>query len=149
MLKPEDTEITQIAVIVDDIDRALAAYCRVFEIDERPTVQETASAGQTQIRFRGATTPARAKLAFLRFRNITLELIEPIDRPSVWGEVLDDKGSVGHHIAFGVQGMQEAVDTLGERGATLVQTGEYTGGRYAYLDTRAELGLDIELLEND
>ena len=112
-------------------------------------MQETADASVSQIEYRGATTPARAKLAFLRFRNITLELIEPIGRPSIWGDVLDDKGTVGHHIAFGVTGMRQAVATLGERGAPMVQKGEYTGGRYAYLDTRAQLGLDIELLEND
>ena len=149
MLTPHDTEITQLAVVVDEIERALAAYGRIFGLSELPAIVQTAGAEESRIQYRGSSTPARAKLAFLRFKNITLELIEPIDRPSVWGDVLDDKGTVGHHIAFLVDGMQQSVEALGTRGAPLVQSGEYTGGRYAYLDTRDELGLDIELLEND
>jgi hypothetical protein len=31
----------------------------------------------------------------------------------------------------------------------LMQRGEYTGGRYAYVDTTAQLGTILELLEND
>jgi methylmalonyl-CoA/ethylmalonyl-CoA epimerase len=30
-----------------------------------------------------------------------------------------------------------------------VQKGEYTGGRYAYVDANAQLGCVLELLEND
>ena len=31
----------------------------------------------------------------------------------------------------------------------LLQKGEYTGGRYAYMDTFKELKVIVELLEND
>jgi hypothetical protein len=31
----------------------------------------------------------------------------------------------------------------------LLQTGEYTGGRYAYIDANEKLKLMLELLEND
>jgi methylmalonyl-CoA/ethylmalonyl-CoA epimerase len=31
----------------------------------------------------------------------------------------------------------------------LIQKGEYTGGRYAYIDTKEKLKVLIELLEND
>lgn len=54
-----------------------------------------------------------------------------------------------HHIAFQVKGMQSAVDDFESRGVSLTQKGEYTGGRYAYLDAAEKLGVDIELLEND
>jgi len=32
---------------------------------------------------------------------------------------------------------------------TLIQTGEYTGGRYAYIDTSSDLKVLLKLLEND
>jgi methylmalonyl-CoA/ethylmalonyl-CoA epimerase len=38
---------------------------------------------------------------------------------------------------------------LGSHGVPLLQRGEYTGGRYAYLDGTAQLGTILELLEND
>ena len=48
-----------------------------------------------------------------------------------------------------MKGMQQAVDDFGSRGVPMVQKGEYTGGRYAYLAAADKLGVDIELLEND
>jgi hypothetical protein len=45
--------------------------------------------------------------------------------------------------------MREVLGLLAERGVELIQRGEYTGGRYAYCDALDELGLVLELLEND
>jgi hypothetical protein len=38
---------------------------------------------------------------------------------------------------------------LEAKGLSLVQRGEYPGGRYAYIDGNAQLGAILELLEND
>lgn len=38
---------------------------------------------------------------------------------------------------------------MGSQGMPLVQYGEYTGGRYAYMDTFPQLKVMLELLEND
>jgi hypothetical protein len=45
--------------------------------------------------------------------------------------------------------MKEKLAYLDSKGVRLVQRGEYTGGRYAYVDSAAQLGAIIELLEND
>ncbi len=45
--------------------------------------------------------------------------------------------------------MKERVASLEKEGVPLLQTGEYTGGRYAYLDGTKDLKVVIELLEND
>ncbi|MFC1525395.1 VOC family protein [Candidatus Latescibacterota bacterium] len=148
MKPPSEETVTQIAMIVEDIDKACDQYARTFGID-KPEWFLTEPPEQSRINYRGATTPARAKLAFVRFANLTFELIEPVDGPSVWRDFLDQHGEGVHHIAFNVQGMTQAVESFSERGIPLAQTGEYTGGRYAYLDGKAALGVDIELLEND
>ena len=54
-----------------------------------------------------------------------------------------------HHIAFQIKGMAEKVGGLSAKNIPLVQRGDYTGGRYAYLDGMTELGIILELLEND
>ena len=54
-----------------------------------------------------------------------------------------------HHIAFVIDGMKEKVMLLERNGMPLIQKGEYTGGRYAYIDTKEKLKVLIELLEND
>ena len=45
--------------------------------------------------------------------------------------------------------MKEKLAYLDSKGMLLVQQGEYTGGRYAYVDSVAQLGTILELLEND
>ena len=45
--------------------------------------------------------------------------------------------------------MQQTLDNLAENGVSLVQRGEYKGGRYAYVDGLETLGTVLELLEND
>jgi methylmalonyl-CoA/ethylmalonyl-CoA epimerase len=45
--------------------------------------------------------------------------------------------------------MNAQLAVLAANGAPLVQRGEYTGGRYAYVDATERFGTVIELLEND
>ena len=78
-----------------------------------------------------------------------IELIEPDEQPSVWRDVLNEKGEGVHHIAFVIKGMKEKLIALDGEGMKLMQKGEYTGGRYAYVDAVDQLKTIVELLEND
>ena len=81
--------------------------------------------------------------------SLHLELIEPDHHPSTWRESLDRNGEGPHHIAFVIKGMKEKIAVLERNQMPLLQKGEYTGGRYAYVDTVRDLKVIIELLEND
>jgi catechol 2,3-dioxygenase-like lactoylglutathione lyase family enzyme len=140
--------VTQVAIVTSDIDAKARAWAELLGVPA-PEIRETASAAETQIRYRGQPTPARAKLAFFRLGQVSLELIEPIDRPSTWGDQLDQHGDSLHHIAFRIKGMAEKLALLDDLGIPLVQKGEYKGGRYAYVDGIEKLGATLELLEND
>jgi len=146
--KPLDVgTLCQVAVVVRDIERAARAYAEVFGVDV-PEVHITDTADKTNIRYRGRPTEARAKLAFIKAGSIVLELIEPVAGPSTWQEFLDEHAEGVHHIAFRVQGMDEVLTFLQGKGIPAVQRGEYTGGRYAYVDATAALGVTLELLES-
>jgi methylmalonyl-CoA/ethylmalonyl-CoA epimerase len=80
---------------------------------------------------------------------VDIELIEPLGEPSTWKDQLDKHGDSLHHIAFQISGMSEKLAYLDGKGLPLVQRGEYTGGRYAYVDSSVQLGAILELLEND
>ena len=140
--------VTHVAIVTSDIEAKARAWAELLGVPA-PEIRETASAAETQIRYRGQPTPARAKLAFFRLGQVSLELIEPIDRPSTWGDQLDQHGDSLHHIAFRIKGMAEKLALLDDLGIPLVQKGEYKGGRYAYVDGIEKLGATLELLEND
>lgn len=148
--KPLGTNIvTQIAFLVNDIEKASAAYARFLGVPKPPT-KMTGPIEESQAEYRGKPTPARAKLAFFDVgENLRIELIEPDRNPSTWRECLDKNGEGFHHIAFVVKDMKGKIAALAEDGMPLLQRGEYKGGRYAYIDAVGELKAVLELLEND
>ena len=141
--------IAQVAIITSDIEAKARAWAALLGVPV-PEIRTTGPESETQIRYQGEPTPARARLAFFKLGpQVSLELIEPTDRPSTWGDQLDQHGDSLHHIAFRIKGMGEKLAALNEMDIPLVQKGEYKGGRYAYVDGVKTLGATLELLEND
>ena len=138
--------VCQVALVVNDIERIAANYATVFGVPVPPVIT-SGPASETQIAYHGKTTPGRAKLAFFNLGSLQLELIEPIDGPSTWREVLDKNGPGLHHIAFKVPNSQQTSAALEKLGATTVQTGDFTVGNYFYVDATKPLGAVLELLE--
>lgn len=140
--------ITQIGVLVHDVEAVSAAYAEFFGV-EKPACFWTDTADKAQTEFEGKPSEARAKLAFFDMGSLQLELIEPDHGPSTWRQHLDEHGEGVHHIAFVVEGMKDKISLMEKGGMKLIQKGEYDGGRYAYLDTFEPLKVMLELLEND
>lgn len=140
----ENETVAQIALVVDDIEKYLDGWVEVFGI-ERPAVRITDAKDLTHIRYMGKETDARAKLAFIKTANISIELIEPIGAPSVWRATLKEYGPSVHHIAFRTKDKTQVLDKLG---LPVTQTGVFKGGNYTYLDGREKLAVDLEILES-
>ena len=139
--------ICQIGLVVRDIERTAKVYADLFGMD-MPAITITDPEEIAHTKFRDTPSSARAKLAFFKMGPISLELIEPVGGPSTWKEFLDEHGEGVHHIAFRIEGMERVLTFLEGRGISVVQRGDYTGGRYAYTDSAASLGVILELLEN-
>lgn len=140
--------VTQIGILVEDIDKTAQAYADFFNI-EKPEIFKTDPLEKSEAKYQGQPTEAIAKQAFFDLGSLQLELIEPDDKPSAWREYLDTNGEGPHHIAFNIEGMEEKISLMEGKGMKLQQKGEYTGGRYAYLDSFDQLKIIVELLEND
>ncbi len=141
--------VTQIGILVHDIEQAAATWSAFLGIDN-PRRSVTDAEPLAQTKYMGQPTQARAKLAFYNVGpNLQIELIEPDHHPSTWRHDLDKNGEGFHHIAFVIKGMKEKIAVLKANGMQLLQTGEYEGGRYAYMDANDSLKLVMELLEND
>lgn len=141
------TIVCQIGLIVRDIEKSAQAYSEVFGLP-RPDVIITDTVDVAKTNYRGASTTARAKLAFFDMGQVSLELIEPVGEPSTWQEFLNEKGEGVHHIAFRIKGTEQVVAYLEGKGIDVVQQGYYTGGMYTYVDSTSVLGVVLELLEN-
>lgn len=140
--------VVQIGIIVKDIEKAVDEFSKIFNT-EKPQIIETDIYEKSHTEYRGKPTMARAKLAFFRnFKNVEIEFIEPDDNPSTWREFLEKHGEGIHHLGFVVKGSDNIIERFKAFGIEVVQKGDYTGGRYTYLDSFEKLKFIIELLEN-
>jgi len=105
----------------------------------------TGAQDETNARYHGEPTDARAKLAFFQLGGVSLELIEPIGGPSTWAEHLENHGEGVHHLAFRTDGMDDTIARLEGKGLSLAQRGDFPGGCYAYMDG-GPLKVVLELL---
>ena len=144
----DTTTVVQVAIVVDDIETKAQAWANILGLPV-PDLIIGGTVDKANAEYKGESTRVRAKFALFNLGQVALELIEPIDGPSTWKDQLDQHGSSLHHIAFRIKGMSEKVAYLASQGVPLIQRGDYTGGRYAYLDGVEKLGLILELLEND
>ena len=139
--------ITQVGIIVRDIEARARAWSDVLGLP-MPEIIVTDTVDIAHTEYKGEPSTARAKLAFFHMGQVDVELIEPIGEPSTWNDQLQHGDSL-HHIAFQIKGMKEKLAYLNSKGFPLIQRGDYTGGRYAYVDSSKQLGAILELLEND
>ncbi len=143
-----NNNMVQVGIIVRDIEKSAKEYADFFGIDTpKPMITDGLEKAETE--YKGKPSETRAKLAFMDFGSLQIELIEPDEHPSTWREYLEEHGEGIHHLAFTINGMKEKVATLTGKGFALDQKGEYSGGRYAYINTRGVLKTIVELLEND
>jgi hypothetical protein len=141
--------LCQVGILVHDIEKTRKEWAAFLGVDN-PEIQLTGAIEEAQTKYLGQPSEARARLAFFNVgENITVELIEPDKNPSTWRHDLDKNGEGFHHIAFRIKRKKKKIETCGKQGFALLQTGEYTGGRYAYIDANEKLKLLLELLEND
>lgn len=144
----DDQVIFQVAFVTDDIEKTKKWFAEMFSMKVPDTIV-TGPREETQAEYHGHPSDARCKLAFFEFGNVTVELLEPDEKPSCWRDVLNEKGPGFHHFAFKIKGMKDKIGAFEKAGYPLVQRGEFTGGRYAYLDTQKSYGALLELLEFD
>jgi methylmalonyl-CoA/ethylmalonyl-CoA epimerase len=140
--------VTLIGILVHDIEKTSQAYADFFGMD-KPEWIITDAVEEAQTEYKGKRSEARAKLAFFDMGSLEIELIEPDHNPSTWRELLDKNGEGPHYMAFEIEGLKDKIAVLERRQMPVLQKGNFTGGRYAYVDTLRDLKVIIELLESD
>jgi methylmalonyl-CoA/ethylmalonyl-CoA epimerase len=77
---------------------------------------------------------------------MVLELMQPGPGPSPWRDHLDRHGQGVFHVCLQVDDRRAFQRELGEIGVGLpYHVGNWPGGSYSYVDTRAQLGLELSV----
>lgn len=141
------TGFIQIAVVVEDIEKALDSWCELFAAP-RPEVRVTDATPDPNETYRGETAAYGLKLAVIdcKERGFIVELHEPDQNPSTFREYLDKHGNGVHHVGFQVGEARDAVvGELEDMGFVLRTVGTYPDGSWTIVDGEDSLGVNLNI----
>ena len=128
------TRIHHIAIVVDDLEVSLQAYCDLLGLP----------VGDRQV------LPQQAvEVAFLPAGDSLIELITPLTEDSGVAKYLAKRGEGLHHICLEVDDVDQTLAELQARGAQLINEAPVRAaeGRAFFLHPKGMHGVLIELLE--
>jgi methylmalonyl-CoA/ethylmalonyl-CoA epimerase len=138
-------EVSQIGIIVRDMDKAISNYSDIFGINF-PAVYVREFFNRT---YRGKPGNFRLKVALGMMGKLQIELIEVLEGESIYREFLEKKGEGLHHLGFDVKNMDERIKALEKLGIGVLQSGERIGAKHAHMDTERIVGVIFEFLERE
>lgn len=147
-MKPYFMETTQIGVVVRDLDKTMETYVQKYGIG--PWQVFTFDSATVEGQYIGHK-PAdySMRLAICMLGKTMWELIEPISENTDYVRFLNEHGEGIHHVAIGVEDLDEYYKFSEEMGLYPIQGGDWkcVGGNftYDYRDTREDLKVIVEL----
>jgi len=131
------SQIDHIAIAVEDLDQALAAYRDGLGL-ELDRVEEVSA--------------EKVKVAFLPLPegHAEIELVQPTDPETGIGRFLAKRGEGLHHICFRVEDIEAAMSRLTAQGIRLLEEQPRVGSRgqkYVFLHPKSANGVLIELYQ--
>jgi methylmalonyl-CoA/ethylmalonyl-CoA epimerase len=129
-------KIDHVAILVDDLDPAIARYKELFGLVPRE---------------REVVASQKTEAALLPIGDGNIELIAPRGNDSLV-KYLQKRGPGLHHIAIEVEGIESALALLKAMGVPLIDETPRAGARghkVAFVHPRATGGVLVELVEPD
>jgi methylmalonyl-CoA/ethylmalonyl-CoA epimerase len=104
--------VHHVALAVEDLDEALETYRRFFgaEVEVADRMEEQG-----------------VDAVYLRVGEGRVELVSPLGPDTPVGRFLEKRGPGMHHVAFEVDDVEDAVEELARRGATVIEPGPRPG----------------------
>lgn len=131
--------INQVAIVVENLELVAQNYWKILGIGpwavfnwEAPLVYDR--------KYYGKAAWAREKIALAQVGGVQLELVQPVDGPSIYGDYLKQHGEGLHHLNFLVDDVEETAAILEREGFPSLQSGKFgpkeKPGAYNYLDIK-------------
>ncbi|MHB0998446.1 MAG: VOC family protein [Armatimonadota bacterium] len=143
-------DLVQIGVVVNDLDKSVETLSEVFGLGPfHVTDWPPPDRGDLYREYHGEQGEFTARIAFTQIGSTELEIIQPLEGPSLWADFLQRHGPGIHHIRFNIVEMEPVLEYLSGKDINVSQRGEglRPGTSWAYLDTEKLVGFDIEVLK--
>jgi hypothetical protein len=134
----------QQAFVVTDLEAAMAAFTEQAGCARWTTFPAIG----TPYHYRGRDIESSVALAFSRSGRVQIELLQPLDGEGITHDFLAQHGPGAHHIGFLVGDADAQVASAERDGIEAVMSGHIGTLHFVYLDTFADIGLYVELIED-
>ncbi len=140
-------EISQIALVVEDLTNAMEQYRRILGI-EPWEVYHIGPPEQEIAHYYGDPTDASFEIAYADLNDLEVEIIMPVGGQSIHKDFLKQRGEGLHHIAcFDFDDALEVAEAFENANIPIVQSGQWYDTHYLYFDTREILnGVYFEII---
>jgi methylmalonyl-CoA/ethylmalonyl-CoA epimerase len=138
-------EICQIGIVVRDLQKATDNYWSTLGIGPWMTVRIEPPLLR-DVTMRGIPVEASMLAAIAQSGSIQLELIEPLEGPSIWKEFLEERGEGLHHVQSLVQDPDVVLAAFREMGVDMLMSGRIGDNIFYYMDTEPLLGTIYEFV---
>lgn len=128
-------KVDHIGIAVRSLDEALPFYIEVLQL-EFLGIEEVDSQG--------------VKVAFIKAGETKLELLEPTSEESPIAKFIEKRGEGLHHVALGVDSIQERINQMKEQGIRMLQDEPKIGAggaQVAFLHPKSAGGILYEFCE--
>jgi hypothetical protein len=139
--------VGQLGFLVDDLERGMLRASALWRPEGPWSCWTHGPASVPSLSYRGEPGRFSMRIA-MAGAGPQIELIQPLEGPSIFHEWIDEHGYGLHHLAFDVTSMGEAVAVMAAAGYPVIQSGAGHGldgdGAFAYFDTVADFGIVAE-----
>ncbi|WP_419393709.1 methylmalonyl-CoA epimerase [Cytobacillus praedii] len=128
-------KIDHIGIAVRSLDEALPFYTEILKLPLLG-VEEVES--------------EKLKVAFLKAGETKLELLEPTNEDSAVAKFIEKRGEGLHHVALGVDSIQDRINEIKEKGIRMIQDVPKTGAggaKVAFMHPKSTGSVLYELCE--
>ena len=138
-------EVSQIGIVVKDIERAMSNYSDIFGV-AFPRVVVPDFYNKT---YRGKPGDFRMKIAFGMIGQLQIELLQVLQGKTIYEEFMERNGEGLHHLGFDVKTMDDRITGLKSLVIGVLQSGETANARFAYMYTESIVGVILEFIERN
>jgi methylmalonyl-CoA/ethylmalonyl-CoA epimerase len=147
--EPFLTDITQVAVVVPNLEEAMRVYEEDYGIGPFEILEFSNETGGHSMSRNDEPQDYAMRIAFCDIGRLNWELIEPLDDHSHYAEFLKEKGMGIHHVSVKTsKSFDEAVQELRDKGHTSYMGGGYEQNKFHYMTTDRDLGAIIEVVHD-
>lgn len=136
------SKLVQIGIVVKDMD---ATIKKLTSFGIGPFEHRSVPAGAKEW-YQDQPMTATFKIAAANVGGVELEFIQPVDGESPHRAFLEEKGEGVQHLAFAVENLEEDIENLKGKGATVQMQSDLGMLKVAYMDMETS-GLVFELMQ--